>query len=104
MSNRTSQKQITKNKTEAKISVCDIMKNNTSEVIKKWMSRNRTYKFSIINIGIPPEIDKFWNSFPKSFGCNLDNPLGVLFLLIVDKLVNTFKINGKFRHLLRLTK
>jgi len=30
-----SQKQITKNKTEAKISVCDIMKNNTSEVIKK---------------------------------------------------------------------
>lgn len=30
-----SQKQITENKTEAKISVCDIMKNNTSEVIKK---------------------------------------------------------------------
>ncbi len=35
MSNKMSQKQITKNKTEAKISVCDIMKNNTSEVIKK---------------------------------------------------------------------
>lgn len=30
-----SQKQITENKTKAKISVCDIMKNNTSEVIKK---------------------------------------------------------------------
>ena len=30
-----SQKQITENKTEAKISVCDIMKNNTSKVIKK---------------------------------------------------------------------
>jgi hypothetical protein len=30
-----SQKQITENKTETKISVCDIMKNNTSEIIKK---------------------------------------------------------------------
>jgi len=30
-----SQKQITENKTEAKISVCDIMKSNTSKVIKK---------------------------------------------------------------------
>ena len=30
-----SQKQVTKNKTETKISICDIMKNNTSEVIKK---------------------------------------------------------------------
>ena len=30
-----SQKQIIENKTEAKISVCDIMKNNTSKVIKK---------------------------------------------------------------------
>ena len=30
-----SQKQVTENKTEAKISVCDIMKNNTSKVIKK---------------------------------------------------------------------
>ena len=30
-----SQKQITENKTEVKISVCDIMKNNTSKVIKK---------------------------------------------------------------------
>ena len=30
-----SQKQVTKNKTEAKVSVCDIMKNNTSKVIKK---------------------------------------------------------------------
>jgi len=30
-----SQKQITENKTKEKISVCDIMKNNTSEVIKK---------------------------------------------------------------------
>lgn len=35
MSNNMSQKQITENKTKAKISVCDIMKNNTSEVIKK---------------------------------------------------------------------
>ena len=35
MSNNTSQKQVTENKTEAKISVCDIMKNNTSKVIKK---------------------------------------------------------------------
>lgn len=35
MSNNMSQKQITENKTEAKISVCDIMKNNTSKVIKK---------------------------------------------------------------------
>jgi hypothetical protein len=30
-----SQKQVTKNKTETKVSVCDIMKNNTSAVIKK---------------------------------------------------------------------
>jgi hypothetical protein len=30
-----SQKQVTENKTETKISVCDIMKNNTSKVIKK---------------------------------------------------------------------
>ena len=30
-----SQKQITEHKTEVKISVCDIMKNNTSKVIKK---------------------------------------------------------------------
>jgi hypothetical protein len=30
-----SQKQITENKTKEKISVCDFMKNNTSEVIKK---------------------------------------------------------------------
>ena len=30
-----SQKQIIENKTKAKISVCDIMKNNTSEIIKK---------------------------------------------------------------------
>ena len=30
-----SQKQITENKAKEKISVCDIMKNNTSEVIKK---------------------------------------------------------------------
>lgn len=30
-----SQKQVTENKTEAKISVCDIMKSNTSKVIKK---------------------------------------------------------------------
>lgn len=35
MRNNMSQKQITENKTEAKISVCDIMKNNTSKVIKK---------------------------------------------------------------------
>lgn len=35
MSDNMSQKQITENKTKAKISVCDIMKNNTSEVIKK---------------------------------------------------------------------
>ena len=35
MSNNKSQKQIIENKTEAKISVCDIMKNNTSKVIKK---------------------------------------------------------------------
>lgn len=35
MSNNMSQKQITENKTEVKISVCDIMKNNTSKVIKK---------------------------------------------------------------------
>jgi len=26
---------------------------------KKWMSQNKTLKFSIVNIGIPPEIDKF---------------------------------------------
>ncbi len=30
-----SQKQVTENKTETKVSVCDIMKNNTSAVIKK---------------------------------------------------------------------
>ena len=30
-----SQKQVTENKTETKISICDIMKNNTSKVIKK---------------------------------------------------------------------
>jgi hypothetical protein len=30
-----SQKQVTENKIETKISICDIMKNNTSEVIKK---------------------------------------------------------------------
>ena len=35
MSNNMSQKQVTENKTETKISVCDIMKNNTSKVIKK---------------------------------------------------------------------
>lgn len=35
MSDNMSQKQITENNTKAKISVCDIMKNNTSEVIKK---------------------------------------------------------------------
>jgi len=35
MRNNMSQKQVTENKTEAKISVCDIMKNNTSKVIKK---------------------------------------------------------------------
>ena len=35
MRNNMSQKQITENKTEAKISVCDIMKSNTSKVIKK---------------------------------------------------------------------
>ena len=35
MSNNMSQKQITEHKTEVKISVCDIMKNNTSKVIKK---------------------------------------------------------------------
>ena len=35
MSNNMNQKQVTENKTENKISICDIMKNNTSEVIKK---------------------------------------------------------------------
>ena len=35
MSDNMSLKQITENKTKAKISVCGIMKNNTSEVIKK---------------------------------------------------------------------
>ncbi len=34
-----SQKQVTENKTETKISVCDIMKNNTSKVIKKLEMR-----------------------------------------------------------------
>lgn len=26
---------------------------------KKWMAKNKPPKFSVVNIGIPPEIDKF---------------------------------------------